>query len=230
MRFVGQRAACRTAVIAGICLFVAGGVSAAPKKDKKAAGDAAAAAAADPLRAQLDGKTAQQKIEFLNGIVEDGKSTRDVYFHLGNAKYETGDPAGAAAAFEKAVAADSTFFKAIVNLGLMYDEQQLFPKAIEAFELAAKLEPKNPDVWANLGNSYYTQTQHAKAFEYYQKALAIEPNSQSALYSMAVAFADAGIFREAVKYWEHVVKVDATSEQGKNAAENIDLVKKYLIP
>ena len=47
---------------------------------------------------------------------------------------------------------------------------------------------------------------------------------------MAVAFADAGIFREAVKYWDHVVQVDPKSEQGKNAAENIDLVKKYLIP
>jgi tetratricopeptide (TPR) repeat protein len=96
--------------------------------------------------------------------------------------------------------------------------------------MAAKLEPKNPDVWANLGNSYYTQSQHAKAFEYYQKSLAIDPNSQSALYSMAVAFADAGIFREAVKFWDRVVQVDPKSEQGKNAAENIDLVKKYLIP
>jgi len=225
MRFVGQPAARWAAAFASLCLLVGSVSNAAPKKDPKAA-----AAAEDPMRAQLEGKTAQQKIEFLNGMLDDGKPTKDVYFHLGNAKYETGDAAGAATAFEKAVAMDSTFFKAIVNLGLMYDEQQLFPKAIEAFEMAAKLEPKNPDVWANLGNSYYTQSQHAKAYEYYQKALAIDHNSQSALYSMAVAFADAGIFREAVKYWDHVVQVDPKSEQGKNAAENIDLVKKYLIP
>jgi len=225
MRFVGSPAARWAAAFAGLCLLAGSVSSAAPKKDKKAA-----ATAEDPLRAALDGKTAPQKIEYLNGMVEEGKATKDVYFHLGNAKYETGDAAGAATAFEKCVAMDSTFFKAIVNLGLMYDEQQLFPKAIEAFELAAKLEPKNPDVWANLGNSYYTQVQHPKAFEYYQKALALDPNSQSALYSMAVFFADAGIFREAVKYWQHVVDVDPKSEQGKNAAENIDLVKKYLIP
>lgn len=226
MRFVGQPAARWAAAFAGLCLVVGSVSSAAPKKDARAA----AAAAEDPLRALLDGKTPQQKADFLNGIVDDGKASKDVYFHLGNAKYEMGDAAGAAAAFEKCVAMDSTFFKAIVNLGLMYDEQQLFPKAIEAFELAAKLQPQNPDVWANLGNSYYTQAQHPKAFEYYQKALALDPNSQSALYSMAVSFADAGIFREAVKYWQHVVDVDPKSEQGKNAAENIDLVKKYLIP
>ena len=47
---------------------------------------------------------------------------------------------------------------------------------------------------------------------------------------MAVAFADAGIFREAVKYWERVAHVDPQGELGKNATENIDLVKKYLIP
>jgi cytochrome c-type biogenesis protein CcmH/NrfG len=112
----------------------------------------------------------------------------------------------------------------------MYDEQQMFPKAIESFEQAAQLEPKNPDVWSHMGNTYYAQNNHAKATELYTKALQIDPNAQHALYSFGVAFADAGIFREAVDYWGRVVKVDAKSELGKNAAENLELVQKYLIP
>ena len=187
-------------------------------------------AAADPLRAELEGKSAAEKIELLGKRVDAGENTKEVYFHLGNAKYESGDLPGAAAAFEKAVAIDSTFFKAVVNLGLLYDEQQNFAKAIETLEQATHLEPKNPDAWSHLGDAYYGQSNFTKATELYRQALAIDPNSPQALYSMAVAFADAGIFREAVKYWDHVTRVDAQGELGKNAAENIDLVKKYLIP
>lgn len=199
------------------------GTAGAQKKDKPAE-------AVDPLRAELEGKTAAQKIELLGQRIDGGEATKDVYFFLGNAKYEAGDLPGAAAAFEKAVAIDSTFFKSVVNLGLMYDEQQNYAKAIEIFEHATRLEPNNPDSWSHLGNSYYSQNNFTKATELYRKALALDRNSPQALYSMAVAFADAGIFREAVKYWEYVVDVDKDGELGKNAAENIDLVKKYLIP
>jgi tetratricopeptide (TPR) repeat protein len=191
---------------------------------------AGASSADDALRTQLEGKNAQERIDLLNGIVDDGKATKDVYFQLGNAHYESGNAQKAALAFEQAVALDATFFKAIMNLGLMYDEQQMFPKAIESFEQAAALDPKNPDVWSHMGNTYYAQSNHAKATELYRKALGLDANAQHALYSMGVAFADAGIFREAVEYWGRVVKADPQSELGKNAAENVELVQKYLIP
>jgi len=194
------------------------------------AGLAAADEAADAVRKQLEGKTPQEKVDLLNGIVDDGQPTKDVYFLLGNAHYELGNAQKAALAFEQAVAKDPTYFKAIMNLGLMYDEQQMFPKAIEAFEQAAQLDPKNPDVWSHMGNTYYAQSNHAKATELYGQALALDPNAQHALYSLGVAFADAGIFREAVVYWGRVVKSDPTSELGKNAAENLELVQKYLVP
>lgn len=184
----------------------------------------------DPWRKVLEGKSPQERVEYLAGVVEDGKATRDVYFHLGTARYEAGDPVRAAQAFQQAVAMDSTFFKAIVNLGLMYDEQQMYPKAIEEFERATRLQPDNPDVWSHMGNTYYAQNDYAKATELYRKALAIDPKATHALYSFAVAFADAGLFREAVKHWQLVVQIDPQSEVGKNAAENVELVQKYLIP
>jgi len=193
-------------------------------------GLAAADEAAEALRKQLEGKSPQERIDLLNGMVDDGNPTRDVYFQLGNAQFEAGNAQKAALAFEQAVAKDPTYFKAIMNLGLMYDEQQMFPKAIEAFEQAAQLDPKNPDVWSHMGNTYYAQGNHAKATELYQQALKLDPNAQHALYSLGVAFADAGIFREAVVYWGRVVKADPQSELGKNAAENVELVQKYLIP
>lgn len=219
MRF--ERTVAAGSIAAVAVLWALGGGSAVA--DKKPA-------EVDPLRAELEGKTAAQKIELLEQRAEAGQASKELYFHLGNAQYEAGNAVSAAAAFEKAVAMDSTFFKAVVNLGLMYDEQQLYPKAIETFELAGRLQPKNPDVWSHMGSTYYSQNVYPKATELYRQALALDPESPLALYSLAVAFADAGIFREAVKYWEHVVRADGQGELGKNAAENIDLVKKYLIP
>jgi cytochrome c-type biogenesis protein CcmH/NrfG len=215
-----------------LVLGVAAGSSSADNKkskDTKKAKDAPAQAA-DPLHAQLEGKSPQEKIDALNGIVDAGQATKEVWFQLGNAKFESGDTAGAATAFEKAVAMDSTYFKAVVNLGLMYDEQQNFSKAIETFEQAGRLEPNNPDVWSHMGNTYTTQGNYAKASELYRKALKLDPNAVHALYSMGVAFADAGIFREAVHYWTRVTELDPKGELGKNASENVELVKKYLIP
>jgi len=196
----------------------------------QAAGDQAVAGTDDALRTALDGKTPQERIDYLNALVDGGQATKEIYFHLGNAKYEASDLQGAALAFEQAVAMDSTFFKAMVNLGLMYDSLQNYPKAIESFEEAARLEPKNPDVWSHMGNTYYAQSNYPKAMELYKKALQFDPKAAHALYSMGVAFADAGIFREAVSYWKRVAEIDPQGDLGKNASENIELLQKYLIP
>ena len=100
----------------------------------------------EKLRDRLEGKTPDQKIDILTKIIEDGKPDKYVYFHLGGAKYDKDDAKGAAEAFEQAVAMDTTFFKAIVNLGDTYDRLQEYPKAIETYERAAALQPDNADV------------------------------------------------------------------------------------
>jgi tetratricopeptide (TPR) repeat protein len=182
------------------------------------------------IKKETEGKTPQERIEILRGWLDEGRASKELYFHLGNAHYEAGDATQAANSFEQAVAQDSTFFKAIVNLGLMYDELNNAGKAIETFEMAARLEPNNPDVWSHMGNTYYTQKDYTKATDLYRKALALEPKAVHALYSLGVAFADAGIFREAVHYWKRVVELDPQSEIGKNASENVELLQKYLIP
>jgi tetratricopeptide (TPR) repeat protein len=125
---------------------------------------------------------------------------------------------------------DPKYFKATVNLALMYDEQEKWAQALETFEQAAKLDPNNPDVWSHMGNTYYSQAQYAKAMELYRKALKMKPDATHALYSMGVAFADAGIFREAVRYWTRVSQIDPDGDLAKAAKDNVELLQKYLVP
>lgn len=188
------------------------------------------AAAQDSFYETVKDKPASERREALQIHIDEGNITKELYFHLGNAAYESGDPAGGVTAFEKAVELDPTYFKAIVNLALMYDEMQNYPKAIEVFEQARALQPENPEVWSHLGNTYYAQRKYPKAMELYRKALVFQPDAPHALYSMGVAFADAGLFREAVNYWSRVAKVEPDTELGTSAAENVELLQKYLIP
>ena len=188
------------------------------------------AAAQDSFYETVKDKPAKERREALQIHIDEGNITKELYFHLGNAAYESGDPAGGATAFEKAVELDPTYFKAIVNMALMYDEMQNYPKAIEVFEQARTLQPENPEVWSHLGNTYYAQRKYPKAMELYRKALVFQPDAPHALYSMGVAFADAGLFREAVNYWSRVAKLEPDTELGKSAGENVELLQKYLIP
>jgi len=223
-----------TAWATALALLVGTGTGLAAESAKEKTGKAAASDAnlddSDALRQALEGKSPDEKVSYLKEIVDSGKATKETFFHLGNAEYEKGEIPQAVAAFEQAVAMDSTFFKAVVNLGLMYDSQQNYAKAIETFEYAGTLDPKNPDVWSHMGNTYYAENDYPKAMELYQKALKFDPKAAHALYSIGVAFADAGIFREAVTYWKQVVAVDPNSDLGKNASENIELLQRYLIP
>lgn len=188
------------------------------------------AAAQDSFYETVKDQPPKERRESLQIHIDEGNISKELYFHLGNAAYEGGDPAGGAVAFEKAVELDATYFKAMVNLALMYDEMQKYPKAIEVFEQASELQPENPEVWSHLGNTYYSQRKYSKAMDLYRKALTLQPESPHALYSMGVAFADAGLFREAVNYWARVAKVEPDSELGSSAAENVELLQKYLIP
>jgi tetratricopeptide (TPR) repeat protein len=187
-------------------------------------------ARADDFYDSVKDKPAQERREALQVHIDEGNVSKELYFHLGNAAYEAGDPAGAAVAFERAVNLDETYFKAMVNLALMYDELKKYPKAIETFERAAELEPDNPDVWSHMGNTYYAQREYPKAVDLYRKALQLKPDAGHALYSMGVAFADAGLFREAVNYWKRVASIEPDTELGKSASENVELLQRYLIP
>jgi tetratricopeptide (TPR) repeat protein len=184
----------------------------------------------DAAMPELEGQPAKERVRLLRMKIDEGHPTKELYFQLGNAYYENGDLPGATSSFSKAIEMDPKYFKATVNLALMYDEQEKWTQALETFEQAAKLDPNNPDVWSHMGNTYYSQGQYGKATELYRKALKMKPDATHALYSMGVAFADAGIFREAVRYWSRVSQLEPDSDLGKAAKDNLELLQKYLVP
>lgn len=191
----------------------------------------AGAESVDDFLASIRDKPPKERVEALRDYTDSHKkTTREVWFTLGNAYYETNDTGAAIGAFQKAIEIDPNYFKAMVNLALSYDTERQYDTAIEVFERAAAIDSTNADLWSHWGNTYYSKNEYGKGMAYYRKALALDPNAAHALYSIGVAFADAGMFREAVNYWTRVSQLEQDSELGRNAAENVELLLKYLVP
>ena len=75
-----------------------------------------------------------------------------VWFQLGLLKYTNKDYRGAVAALEKAVSLNANYSNALYFLGLSYDQLELRPNAIAAFERIGTLNPDNAEVKAILVN------------------------------------------------------------------------------
>ena len=71
-------------------------------------------------------------------------------FDQANAQFKAGDFAGAAASYEKSLAADGPRAAVFYNLGNCYQQLRRYGPAILAYERARLLAPRDPDLLANL--------------------------------------------------------------------------------
>ena len=141
--------------------------------------------------------------------------------------------------FNAAVAMDSSFVEALVNLGSLWDDrsEQLSSredrdeKVAQAeffYQLALKAAPLDEKARCNLGSLYLRQRRTMDAKAEFQKVLDNNPRSSLAHYNMAIMFAEAKIYREAIAEWELAVKNDPDGDIGERSRDNIDIVKDLM--
>ena len=180
------------------------------------------------LADSLKGMSPQQQAQYLMKEREAGRDDPEIDFFLGVAMYSMGKLDSARACFSTAVAKDSTYTKAYVNLGIVLDAQNEPLEAEAMYKRAIVLDPVDELALCHLGFFYYSRQQYGQAMDYYQQALAVNPGSVQAHYNLGLAFADSKIFKEAILEWEKVVELDPDGELGKTAADNVRLIKQYL--
>jgi Tfp pilus assembly protein PilF len=183
---------------------------------------------AEDVKAKLEGLTGEERVAYLLGLKAEGDWSAATSFYLGNAYLGIDEPDSAIVYFERAVALDSTYAKAYVNLGIAFDRINRFDRARASFERAIEVDPKDVLAHCHLGHYYHVRGDIGKAVTYYQKALEIDPESAQAHYNLGLAFADSRLFAEAVREWEMVVALSPDSDVGRTAAENVKLIKTYM--
>jgi tetratricopeptide (TPR) repeat protein len=163
----------------------------------------------------------------------------DAWFRLGLAWQARADaaPAGtpnayrdsARVAFDALLERDPQNVKALVHRGLVMEDLSKPAEALASYEKATQLAPDDPLPHINLGSLLYFQFR--KTFEAKNelvKAIQLDPNNADAHFNLGVLFADANLFGEAATEWRRVIDIDADSQAGKLAAENLDRIRSVL--
>lgn len=101
----------------------------------------------------------------------------------------TNRPADAERIAKRAVMFNKTDPRAFETLGAVYGNEQKFDDARTQFELAAKLDPKNPDPILQIANSYAVQNNIPAALQAVERVLAIDPRNTQALVFKADLYA-----------------------------------------
>jgi tetratricopeptide (TPR) repeat protein len=141
--------------------------------------------------------------------------------------------------FNHAVAKDSTFLEAMVNLGSLWDDrsdqmgsrqerQERVENAKKFYNMALAVDPHDEKARCNLGALYLRQRQTADALAEFRKVLEHDPRSSLAHYNLAIMFAEQKIYREAITEWELAVKYDPDGDIGERSRENIKIVKELM--
>jgi hypothetical protein len=145
--------------------------------------------------------------------------------------------------FEWAIAIDSTFVEAYVNLGSLWDDlasatpgggedRQLkldrTEKARSLYEQAIAIDPGDEKARCNLGALHMRLRQTTEAVDQFRAALAANPGSALAHYNLAIAFAEEKMYREAIVEWQAAVKADPKGDIGARSRENIKIVEELM--
>lgn len=128
---------------------------------------------------------------------------------------------------------------ALVELGIVYAENEEYQKAKELFEKASKLYPDDPVIYYDLGFLYkmllLKDTEHLELWEdvsdeqvlmddaiyYFQKALEINPDYINALNNLASLYAIRNDYDDAITLWKRSLELDDSQELVRNDIQAI---------
>jgi tetratricopeptide (TPR) repeat protein len=95
--------------------------------------------------------------------------------------------------------------KAYANRALLFRKEKNYPKAIEYYRQALRLNKIDHEAFSNLANVYFDLDKPDSAFLYYNKALSLKPDYVPALDNMGAMFAKTGEMMKRPDYFDSAV-------------------------
>jgi tetratricopeptide (TPR) repeat protein len=184
--------------------------------------------AASDLKSRLEILSAAEQIAYLRSLRSERPGDATLSFHLGNAYLRLDRPDSAIVWYEEAVALDSTYAKAHVNLGIALENAHRLDEAKSHYERALEIDSTDALARCHLGHYFHARGKVGEAVRCYVRALELHPESAQAHYNLGLAFADTRLFAEAIREWERVIALSPETELGRTAAENLRLMRTYV--
>lgn len=150
--------------------------------------------------------------EQFNAIAKADPRNAGIYYWIGEVSYVQDNAAEAEKAYRKGLTINPQCAECKVGLGKVALDQGKVAEATEFFESAARLDKKNPEIFARIGDAYlYGKKPNAeKAVEYLGQARNM--NTANALYwaHLGDAYLLLGNNGEAVTHYEEAIRKDPT--------------------
>lgn len=113
-----------------------------------------------------------------------------------------------------------------VELGNLYFDAEHYGEAIQWYEQALQVDPKNVNVSTDLAVSYYYTNQPDRALAQFDASLKIDPTHAKTLLNLGIvrAFGKQDL-KGATEAWERVVQLTPDSEEGRAAKQALEAVR-----
>jgi tetratricopeptide (TPR) repeat protein len=129
----------------------------------------------------------------------------EMHFHLGNARHDHGDLAGAAASLRRALALKADFAEAHDSLGAALQEAGQPASAAASFRRALELRPGFAEAHGNLGNALVDLGQLEDAVYHYRRMLNLRPDLAEAHNNLGNALLSLRRFEEAATSYQRAL-------------------------
>jgi cytochrome c-type biogenesis protein CcmH/NrfG len=110
-----------------------------------------------------------------------------------------------------------------VELGNMYFDAGRFSEAVDWYQQALKIQPRDVNVSTDLGIAYYYMNDPDKALAQFDRSLAIEPTHAKTLLNIGIvrAFGKQDL-KGAADVWQKILTVAPASEEARAAKQALD--------
>jgi tetratricopeptide (TPR) repeat protein len=129
-------------------------------------------------------------------------------YYLGHVYRTRGEPANAAAAFERALELAPSDLATLVWLGNVYLDQGRADQADPLFARAVSIQPRSVAALVGEGRAALAQRQFSRAAETLEQALSIDPRASMAHYPLALAYRGLGDLTKAEAHMQQTGDIE----------------------
>jgi cytochrome c-type biogenesis protein CcmH/NrfG len=117
----------------------------------------------------------------------------------------------------------------LAAVGNMYYDAQQFPVAVDYYNQALAIEPKNVSVRTDMGTAYLYMNDVDRAIQEFQAALKDNPKHGQAMFNLGMAqWRGKGDIQSAVATWEKLLKTVPDFPERANVEQMIAQAKKHM--
>ena len=164
-------------------------------------------------------------VEIYQGVLERRPDMAIAYRHLAFVEWQRGNPNGAVASLQRAIAAGVTQVAILAQLGGYLADTGRVTESIRLLEPLARDPKADAETLNALGISYIRAGRRDEAARTFERVLAIDPDSGVPLENLGVMALERGDLDAARRQFEHAVRADPRSSRA-HSGRGVVLVRR----